>query len=230
MPTLPRTFPDAIPLHSTVDTARRPDARERGPVPESALLSTLLAGPRQRRVAAAAVLLSILVFAALVPFARVPLVPVPAFIPAYETALVIIDLITAVLLLQQFGPSRSAALFALAAGYLFDALLTIAHALSFPGLITAAGWLGGGNQTTAWIYMFWHAGFPIFVIAYAGLSRRAAAGEPATVDPWSAALSGAAIFGAALLLILIEIEADNMLPPIMSGHSYTTAMVFVVGS
>jgi PAS domain S-box-containing protein len=181
-------------------------------------------------LATAAVLVSALVFVGIVPFAHVPLGAAPAFIPAYETALVIIDLITAVLLLQQFGSSRPTALFVLATGYLFDALLTVAHALSFPGLITAAGWLGGSSQTTAWPYMFWHAGFPLFVIAYAESSRRAAAGEPATVDTLSAALTLAAIFGSALLLIVIAIEADSILPPIMSGDSYTTAMRFVVGA
>ena len=43
----------------------------------------------------------------------------------------------------------------------------------FPGVFAPAGLLDAGPQTTAWLYMFWHGGFPLFVIAYAlhGLRR-----------------------------------------------------------
>ena len=146
-------------------------AQAGGEARPAALLATVVADPYHRRVAVAAIVASIAAFLAAVPFARVPLAPVPAFIPAYEASLVVVDLITAVLLFGQFAQIRSAALLALASGYLFDGLMTVGHALSFPGLITPTGWLGAGSQTTAWLYMFWHGGFPLFVIAYAGLSR-----------------------------------------------------------
>jgi hypothetical protein len=80
----------------------------------------------------------------------VPLIKVPAFIPAYESALVFGDLITALLFLGQFSQLRSPSLLALAAGYLFDALMIIPHALSFPDLFAPMGLLGGNSQTTAW--------------------------------------------------------------------------------
>src|SRR5260221_9859090 len=41
--------------------------------------------------------------------------------------------------------------------------------MTFPGLFPPTGLLGAGPQSTAWLYMFWHAGFPPFVIAYAFL-------------------------------------------------------------
>ena len=41
------------------------------------------------------------------------------------------------------------------------------HGLTFPGVFTPSGLLGAGPQTTAWLYMFWHGGFPLFIIAYA---------------------------------------------------------------
>src|SRR5207249_3934655 len=56
------------------------------------LLATELAGPRQQRLALVVIIVSVLAFAAAVPFAQVPLIPVQAFIPAYEAALVVIDL------------------------------------------------------------------------------------------------------------------------------------------
>jgi len=67
---------------------------------------------------------------------------VPAFIPSYESALVINDLITAVLLFGQFTKLRSPAICALASGYLFTALMAVSHALTFPGLYASGGLLG----------------------------------------------------------------------------------------
>jgi signal transduction histidine kinase len=39
--------------------------------------------------------------------------------------------------------------------------------LTFPSVFTPGGLLGAGLQSTTWIYILWHAGFPMFVIAYA---------------------------------------------------------------
>src|SRR3954471_17758848 len=125
-----------------------------------------------RRTALVVVAISALAFLAAIPFAKTPLTPVPAFIPAYEIALVVNDVITAALLFGQFTYLRSRALLVLAGGYLFTALIAIAHALTFPGLVTPAGLLGAGPQTTAWLYMFWHGVFPACVIAYALLKDR----------------------------------------------------------
>ena len=128
-------------------------------------LTTMLAGTGEKRLALAVIALSTLVFAAVAPFARVPLAKVPAFIPVYESALIINDLITSLLLFGQFAQQRSRAILVLACGYLFDGLLIVPHALTFPGLFAPTGLLGAGSQTTAWLYMFWHGGFPLFVIA-----------------------------------------------------------------
>ena len=55
--------------------------------------------------------------------------------------------------------------------------MAVPHALSFPRLFAPDGLIGAGPQTTAWLYMIWHAGFPLAVIGYALLrdSRRDAA-------------------------------------------------------
>ena len=134
-------------------------------------LSTALAEPVERRLAWLVVGASLLAFMAGLPFVRMPLVHVPAFIPGYEAALWINDTLTAGLLFIQFARLRSWALLVLASGYLFDAFMVIPHGLSFPGVISPTGALGAGPQTTAWLYVFWHAGFPLFVIGYAVLVR-----------------------------------------------------------
>src|SRR5438034_8650587 len=87
-------------------------------------LSTLPAGRGERRLALTVVLVSTAIFLTAVPFAKMPLAQISAFIPIYESALVINDLITAVLLFGQFSFLRSRSLCVLASGYLFTALMT----------------------------------------------------------------------------------------------------------
>jgi signal transduction histidine kinase len=56
---------------------------------------------------------------------------------------------------------------ALAAGYLFIALIVVPHALTFPGAFAPTGLLGAGLSSTAWLAVFWRAGFPLAIGAYA---------------------------------------------------------------
>src|SRR6185503_8931193 len=165
-------------------------------------LSTMPAGQGQRRLALGVVLISAAFFLAAAPFARLQLAPVPAFIPIVAATLVINDLIT-VLLLGQFRLVRSRALLVLAGAYLFTACMTVAHALTFPGLFAATGLLGAGPQSTAWLYVFWHSGFPILVVAYALLKDEPSALRLPRGNARSAAVAGiAAVFAAAGVLVI----------------------------
>src|SRR5258705_2259232 len=111
----------------------------------ASLLATSIPSTRERRFALGTVLVSLLAFAVIAPFAKQPLAKVWAFIPIYEAALILNDLITALLLIGQFRITRSKAILMLAAGYLFTALATVAHGLSFPGLFAPTGLLGAGT-------------------------------------------------------------------------------------
>lgn len=184
-------------------------------------LSTAPAGRKAWRLAAAIVILSAAFFAAALPLSRVDLIRAPAFIPAYQSALATIDFITVVLLLGQFTRLRSRALLALAAGYWFNALITIAHAVSFPGAFSPAGLLGAGDQTALWLYSFWHAGFPLFVLAYATLSLR----RPAALVPESHvnAAKFICIGGTALLvggLTVLATAGMRFLPVVIEHGNY----------
>src|SRR5262245_47356109 len=82
-------------------------------------LSLSPANRGERRLALGVLLLSVLGFLAAVPFAQVQLARVDAFIPAYQAALAINDLVTAALLFGQFSIVRARGLLSLACGYLF---------------------------------------------------------------------------------------------------------------
>jgi signal transduction histidine kinase len=137
----------------------------------SPFLSTLTPGRSQWYAALGVGLLSVALFLALAPSAKVPWPQVPAFLPIYQSALIVVDLITMTLLLGQYAILRFRGLLVLACAYLFSALMALAHALSFPGLFAPGGLMGGG-QTTAWLYFLWHAGFPLLVMAYTLLTGR----------------------------------------------------------
>ena len=66
-------------------------------------LSTLPPERAQRRLALAVIVISVAVFLLAAPFAKVPLTPVAAFLPIYQSALILNDLITSVLLLPLGG-------------------------------------------------------------------------------------------------------------------------------
>ncbi len=148
---------------------------------------------------------------------------VPAFIPLYVAALVICDLITAALLFGQFSVLRSTALLVLAGGYLYTTCITTAYALIFPGLFSPTGLLGSGPQTSSAMYMAWHGGFPLFVMAYAWFKRPGPApGEqptPARV-PMLAMIAGVLAFVAAWTAFATQGHA--WLPVFLDGHRTTT--------
>ena len=194
-------------------------------------LSTLPAEVGERRLAFAVVLVSAAIFLTAVPFAKVPLAPVSAFIPIYQSTLAINDLITAVLLFGQFRFLRSRALLALASGYLFTAVMAVSHMLTFPGLFAPTGLLGAGPQSTAWLYMFWHAGFPLCVIAYVLFKGE---GRETSQPRGRASVAVLSSVGAALVavcgLTLLATTGQGSLPAIMQGNHYTPAMILIVSS
>ena len=194
-------------------------------------LSTLPAGSRERRVAVVVAAVSAAIFVASVPFAKVQLAPVWAFIPVYESALVVNDLITAVLLFGQFSFLKSRALLLLASGYLFTAFIAVAHALTFPGLFAPTGLLGAGPQSTAWLYMFWHGGFPLIVVGYALLKERGHETNQTRRRAGTAVLFSVAVVLVVVCgLTLLATMGQQSLPAIMQGNRYTPAMIVVVSS
>jgi signal transduction histidine kinase len=135
------------------------------------------------------------------PLNGIPTRPVPAFVPAYATAMFVCDSITAVLLFAQFSILRSRAILVIASGYLFAALILIPWILTFPGVFVAGG-LMGGLQSTSWLYFLQHAGFAMFVSGYALLKDR----DPAH-DVWPGEMLPAVTVCVALTVALITVSA-----------------------
>jgi PAS domain S-box-containing protein len=196
----------------------------------SIFLSILPATAFDRALALTIVGVSSVLFVCAVPFAGTPLTPIPAFVASYQSALAVNDLITAILLYSQFNILRSRALLLLASGYLFTAVAAIAHALSFPGLFSPTGLFNAGPQTTVWLYMAWHGGFPLLVLGYAllknvdgGAKIRGSAG---TAILWSTV----AVCALMCALVWVVTGKHDMLPTLLSAGRYTATMIGVVSA
>jgi signal transduction histidine kinase len=154
--------------------------------------------------------------AVVAPFASVQLPAVGASIPVFGTGILMTDLITAALLFAQFSIVRWRALLVLASGYCFTALIVVPHALTFPGAFAPASVIGGGVQTTPWLYVVWHAAVPLAVIFYALLkdgnseSRLAQGSAGAAI-----ALSVAAVVASALGITWFTTVHHEFLPTIL---------------
>lgn len=105
------------------------------------------------------------------PFATTKLPDVHAFVPSLAAALFVSDCVTAVLLFGQFAILRDWSLLVIANGYVFSALIVVAHALAFPGAFSQTGLFGSGLQSAVWLYWFWHSALPLAIIGYALLKN-----------------------------------------------------------
>jgi PAS domain S-box-containing protein len=154
--------------------------------------------------------------AALAPFAAKPLPHVNGFIPALDAITFVTDFITAGLLLAHFSIAHSRALLALACGYLFSALVVVAHGLSFPGAFVPTGNFGGSSQATVRLYLIGHLGFPIALFTYVWLKDedQARSGAPAS----TALLAISSVTGVLVFVSCIAWLAaagDELLPSVL---------------
>lgn len=188
-------------------------------------LGTTMAGRRTIRPALLTAFLLMTAFLVTAPWARHQLPVFPAFVLVYNTAVIVLDLLTAVLLLAHLRKLKEPAFLALVCGYIFAPVLAVAHALSFPDAF-GKGTLIGGDQTTAWLFMAWHSLFPVFFIVYAVLRKREAATAAAKrpVSRKTVVLAITATLVLALAVVLLTALGGHLLPPLMAGSRYDSML------
>jgi PAS domain S-box-containing protein len=212
--------PDALrDAHRSFAASAEPEGSAR-----HVFLSTLPATTGDRTIALIVIAISLAGFAVLAPLARTPLLQVDAFIPAYQSALAICNLITAVLLFGQYSIQRAPGLRLLADGYLFTALIVSVHTLTFPGAFASTGLLGSGPQTTSWLYMLWHGGFPLFILGY---TRARGTIEASGTVAASILTSVALVAVSVLACTLLATEGQALLPTIIAGGRYNLTLIVV---
>lgn len=139
----------------------------------------------------------------------------PAFLPSYSTGIVIADLLTAFMLLNQARLIGRLSLFMLAGAYLFTGLIAAIQLLVFPGVFAEHGLLGAGPQSAVWLWMIWHGGSPAFLICFAMI---------APVDERLSEKNSAYIFGWAWMIGTLVLVAGATLLTTL-GHDLLPTLV-----
>jgi PAS domain S-box-containing protein len=192
---------------------------QEAPIPQlhPRTLSEYPAGPASRRLALGLFAASLAMFVALIPVADRFVGIANWFIPLYQPVVVINDLITATLLFGYLRLHRQLAILVLACGYLYSALMASIHLLSYPGVFAPGGVVGGGAQTTGYLHVFWHTGFPLCVIGYALLKDK---GRRAR-GPAAELLAAGVTLACAAALSALAILGNDFLPPMLAGVHYS---------
>ena len=194
----------------------------RAPIPRTSdpqVLANVPPTPAQRRIARALLLGLLLILLATLPFADKRLAEVAAFVPTLAAALFVSDSVTAALLFLQFSILRKWALLVIASGYLFSALIVVAHALTFPGAFTRTGVLGSGMQSAVWLYWFWHSGLPLSMIGYALLKDTDRVASVRLTRP-AVGLSALGVLALVSALFWFVTQHEDLLPVtyVSTGH------------
>ena len=180
----------------------------------------LIATPTAKRIAgrsetAVAVgLAGLLVVLALLvtPGADRPGPVIPGFMPGFAGAMVVIDLVLAVLLFSKGAIARRAGPIRLGTAYLFAALIILPHIAAFPGAIVPDG-LIGASATAVWLWSFWHTGFALAIARH--VTGRDTEARPHAIR--DAVLVTLAVVIGLTLLTTIGLP---YLPAVVSGQTY----------
>lgn len=161
-----------------------------------------------------------------------PLSRLPAFIPAYVSAVIVTELITAYLLFAHAPLSRRFDLLWLGSAYLFSGALAIGQMMVFPGVLAPQGLFGAGSQSAVWLWVFWHGGFPALIAAAMIVRQREARAAGLRSRRPKPAHAAAMAAGVVLLAVICETlvtRYQTILPPLIHGRSYADLMQSVPG-
>src|SRR4030095_9258588 len=84
-------------------------------------------------------------------------------------------------------------------------------------------------QTTAWLYMFWHGGFPLFVLGYARFRNAGSdAADAAGAVRMAVLTSVAGVAAAVIAFALLVTRWQALLPAVMNGNHYSSIQIGVI--
>jgi signal transduction histidine kinase len=189
---------------------------------ESPFLSTVPTRRIHRIAAILVVVLSLIAAAIILPFANRLWFEFPSFIPADDACLVVLNFITAMLLIGQFRQLGAPSLLLMSCAYLFFSFIASIHLLVYPGVLSPTGLLHANDQTAAWLYLCWHLLFPVFALTYGLIvqSRFDARLAPRHIGP---AIVIAVVFaiGLTYACLLLSTVGAAHLPKIIAGDRYS---------
>ena len=196
---VPTTAPKPAIMQTNFDALRTDAALDaRAPFRRQALIAALVIG---------------IATACLMPFAAHSWPNIPAFVPAYQTALIGAYLVAAYLIHGYFKQTRIRSMLWLWGGSVYTAGVLLAQFLSLPNAFVAGQRLLGAEQTTIWLWFFWHIGASGMLFAYAFAEWRSPNARVAAAGP--AFLRCAAASCAALGATLVAVTVFHDALPVM---------------
>jgi hypothetical protein len=174
-------------------------------------MDSLLISPAPRKQVVFAGAFALLVLLTLVivgPRAHQSLPSVTPFMPMCALTVVTTSGIDAFLFRARFSVTRQPMLGVLGGAYAYTGITVALQLLMFPGVFTRAGLFDAGPQSAAWMWVFWHAGFPLLVILSVLARDRPLITpvEPRAPDLWTWAFIGApTALAAALGLLAVRV-------------------------
>jgi signal transduction histidine kinase len=187
---------------------------------ERLFLAVIPASHGQRVAAGIAIVASAMLFVLTAAFGHIELPASSAFIPAYEGALSVIAFVTFIILFGHYLRVTSPAVLWLALAYLFLGLIIIPHVLTFPGVFSPTGLLGAGSQTTAWLFTFWHGGFPGFAIVYFLAPHRPDPKIDLTAAKKRVAIGASAVVLLVVGIVMLTTKGGDLLPVVVEAGNY----------
>jgi signal transduction histidine kinase len=109
----------------------------------------------------------LLITLALMPIAGQQWPRIPAFLPAYQTAIIAAYAIAAYLIYTLYRETKAVSLLYLWGGCSYTAAILVAQFLSFQSAFVQDAALIGSKQTTIWLWCFWHFGPSVMLCLYA---------------------------------------------------------------
>jgi diguanylate cyclase (GGDEF)-like protein len=184
-------------------------------------IAPVLSQQAHRRAAFVVSSVLVLVAVGISPFLSVTLPAIAPFLPAYGTAVILLESITAYLLLSQFATARKVFPGFVASAYLSLIPMVIVQQLVFPGVFTPTGLLNAGSQSAVWIWVFWHGLFPALMLL-ACFAERFIKIEQVDYKDLKLWLLGfvAAPLCLSLSLALFAAWGSHILPALIANNSY----------
>jgi PAS domain S-box-containing protein len=152
-----------------------------------------------------------------------------AFLPAMLAVVACAQGLTALLLFQKFLAGGRGHLVGIAAAYLFASLITVPHALTFPGLISQQAPFGNSSSTT-WFWIVWHVAFPallLFALATRERAGRWTVNQKARIRAVCVASGGTAL--GVVLISAVLFGAQSHLPTLTTADHQFTDLLTAVG-
>jgi diguanylate cyclase (GGDEF)-like protein len=167
-------------------------------------------GPLQRALAAGLIMALVVAGVALTPVASTSLMPIPSYMLAFGSSMLITNLLLAGLLFSRGRSERNGAASRLGTAYFFVAVIFLPMMAAFPDAILT-GSLIGSKYSAVWIWSFWHAGFGLLVLRYVRAVRQA------ETRPWAELADVAATFALVAVLVAAATSWIGRMPDIFSS-------------